>query len=130
VRAGAQPRHPGLPRFFLRRASGAGVLTELTVAGATLEIHLFRGESPARRIALEAPARVSERWLGELADFLSGRRAQPPVVEVKVVRVPVPAVPLHKRWWFWTLIGVAVAGGTAALLYPRPHNLDLVVSRP
>jgi hypothetical protein len=117
-------------REFLRRASGAGVLAELAVAGATLEIQLHRGESPARRIALEAPARASDKWLGELADFLSGRRAQPPVVEVKVVRVPVPAVPLHKRWWFWTLIGVAVAGGTAALLYPRPHNLDLVVSRP
>lgn len=40
-------------------------------------------------------------------------------VEQKPDDAPLPVVvqqkPLYKRWWFWTAIGVVVAGGASAL---------------
>lgn len=32
-------------------------------------------------------------------------------------RIDVASTPVYKRWWFWTLIGVAVAGVTAGVVY-------------
>lgn len=35
--------------------------------------------------------------------------------------------PIHKKWWFWTALGVAIAGGvTAAVLATRPKEQDPV----
>lgn len=36
-------------------------------------------------------------------------------IKPKVVKVTVRATPVYKRWWFWTVIGAVVAGGTAGL---------------
>ncbi|MFO0576809.1 MAG: hypothetical protein U1A78_22640 [Polyangia bacterium] len=58
---------------------------------------------------------------------LSGKPSEPPT-EVKPAEPPKPALqtslvaqpvdkpasqPVYKKWWFWTIIGVAVAGGVA-----------------
>ena len=80
---------------------------------------------------MELPGRLTDRWLGDLSDFLAGLRDRPPEPEVRVVTVQAkpPSLPFYKRWWFWTLVGVATAGGTAALFVPRGRSLDLVVNR-
>jgi tetratricopeptide (TPR) repeat protein len=46
----------------------------------------------------------------------------------RVIKIKEKAVPIHKRWWFWTAIGVAVAGSTAGVLakygeIKRPRDL-------
>jgi tetratricopeptide (TPR) repeat protein len=37
-------------------------------------------------------------------------------VEPAVVVEPAPSRPVYRRWWFWTVIGVVVAGATAGVL--------------
>jgi len=46
----------------------------------------------------------------------------------KVITVREKGIPIHKKWWFWTVIGVAVAGSTAGVLakygkIERPRDL-------
>jgi hypothetical protein len=48
-------------------------------------------------------------------------RPEPPPAQI--VTAPVPEEPpVYKRWWFWTAVGVAVAGGVAAALLLRPSS--------
>jgi hypothetical protein len=123
-------------RDFLRRTAGAAVIVELAAAATQLRVRVLRGAALLRESVLELPARLGERWLGELADHVTGARSAPPIVErpAPVVVVSPPAklgTPLYKRWWFWTVIGVAVVGaGAGALLAPRgQRTLDVHVSR-
>jgi tetratricopeptide (TPR) repeat protein len=68
-----------------------------------------------------------EGYIHEMEALKRGRAAVPPQASapraspalaappaIAIERAPV-APPIYKRWWFWTLLGTAVAGGTAAL---------------
>src|SRR5439155_8052855 len=102
------------------------------LSGTSLRITAFEDDRLAREASVEVPARLGERWLGELADFLAGKRAEPPVVlepaQVVTTQSATLARPVYKRWWFWTIVGAVVVGGAAAaLLAPRGGTtLDLV----
>jgi tetratricopeptide (TPR) repeat protein len=55
---------------------------------------------------------------------LAARPLPPPPLEVTMVDLPPPPEhrPLFGRWWFWTLIGAAVAGGATAYVLTRPSK--------
>ena len=38
---------------------------------------------------------------------------------------PAESPPVYKRWWFWTAVGVAVVGGTVAVVLATSGNKDL-----
>jgi hypothetical protein len=119
-------------RPTLLKLAGADGVVEVEVSGTTVRLRPSRDAVPLRTVHVELPARLAAGWLDELALHLAGKREKPPEMEVRVVRVPVaPASPpLYRRWWFWTLVGAAIAGGTAAILVPRPGSgLDLVIIR-
>jgi hypothetical protein len=105
-------------RTFLREAAGAANLVDLAVSG-TLRIGRARGEKPLPEASAALPLRLDPRWLDDLADFLVGKRLLPPALPAAPVAKA--GAPFYKRWWFWTLVGVAVAGGlTGFLAVPRP----------
>jgi tetratricopeptide (TPR) repeat protein len=53
-----------------------------------------------------------------------------PRAEPRTEPAPPPPRPIYARWWFWTVAGVAVAGGTAAAIVAtstssaNPRNID------
>jgi tetratricopeptide (TPR) repeat protein len=38
--------------------------------------------------------------------------------------------PIYKRWWFWTAVGVAVVGGTVAVVMATRGNKDIPCGEP
>jgi hypothetical protein len=52
---------------------------------------------------------------------LSARPDEPPSPGLAVVDVPAKQEkpPVYKRWWFWTVIGGAVAAGAATYVLTR-----------
>jgi hypothetical protein len=104
-------------------------------------------------------AKTDTELQGKLDVYIAETRAlvasgptepQSPPAESDAEPVPAPLTapltpiekpkPIYKKWWFWTIIGVAVAGGvtTAAVLATRPGPLppdppldaDVTVLRP
>jgi hypothetical protein len=60
-------------------------------------------------------------------DALPAPRLTPTTVPVGPTSTPVPpppprSTPIYKRWWFWTLIGAAVAGATAGAVAGTTHR--------
>lgn len=49
---------------------------------------------------------------------------QQPYMRPVVKYVLTPSRPIYKRWWFWTLIGVAAAGGAAAVAVAVTRSSD------
>jgi hypothetical protein len=51
--------------------------------------------------------------------------------EIKPPTIVIPSTPVYKKWWFWTIVGVAVAGGTTAIILvslpPQPPETGGVV---
>jgi hypothetical protein len=44
--------------------------------------------------------------------------------------VSAEAAPIYKRWWFWTAVGVAVVGGTVAVIMATRGNKDIPCGEP
>jgi len=56
---------------------------------------------------------------------LSARPSQPQAIPQAAKPDPVPEAddaPIYKKWWIWTAVGVAVAGGATAFFLIRPHG--------
>ena len=68
-----------------------------------------------------------ERERAARAAIASPRPAPSPAVTDQLLTAAPPAAepgkPLYRRWWVWAIAGVAVAGITTALLYPRQGDL-------
>jgi tetratricopeptide (TPR) repeat protein len=75
---------------------------------------------------LEAPGEAPAAAPGGVPQALRARPPTAPATDLTVVDVappPAPASkPVYKRWWFWTLVGGAVAAGAAAYVLTRPSG--------
>jgi hypothetical protein len=65
---------------------------------------------------LEARAEGYEPYVSELM-LAPGQERN---LDLELRRPPALDRPLHKKWWFWTGLGTAVAGGTVAAFMLRP----------
>ena len=104
--------HLGMARCAaaLRALAGEARIVRLRSSQA---LALHEG-SASRRTTL--PVRLESRWLAQLADWFLGKRPSPPELVDPMAKV----TPLYKRWWVWTLVGVALAGTvTAIVVAPR-----------
>lgn len=83
------------------------------------------------RLLIDGAALTAPRWLdagehrveasaaGHLPARLTLAVAAGEALHLDAALAPVAApTPLTRRWWFWTAVGVAVAGATAAVLVP------------
>jgi hypothetical protein len=115
-------------RAALRQVGGGADLLELHTVAGSLRAERWRGERLQGTASAPLALRMERRWLAELADYLLGIRETPPVLEIPRAAPP----PIYKRWWFWTLIGIAVAGGASAAVLgrPGPPTLEITFSRP
>lgn len=99
-----------------RQEQAAG--EEVTLHGYLYDLRsrkLLRTESTRVRLPGGAPAAGS---LSSLADSLYASIDYEGSLQVPVDKPPPPVAeskPLYKRWWFWTALGVIVAGGASAL---------------
>jgi hypothetical protein len=72
-------------------------------------------------LALAGPATADQKASRLFAVASSeARQARPAVPAPPPVQVV--ATPVYRRWWFWTAIGVVVAGGVAAAFVLRPSS--------
>ena len=91
--------------------------------GPSEEASIVRGERPARGAL--ACADDDQRCLARSL-YLLARGEAPPAPP----RAAAPA-PFYKRWWFWTIVGAAVAGGAATGIYfgtRTPSGVDVVAT--
>jgi hypothetical protein len=76
-------------------------------------------------LTLASPAMADQKAsrLFSVAAAEAGRQ-QPAAVRPEPEPLPlqVVATPVYRPWWFWTVVGVAVAGGAAAALLLRPSS--------
>jgi tetratricopeptide (TPR) repeat protein len=56
----------------------------------------------------------------------------PPATPLQLTAPPpgTEPAPIYKRWWFWTAVGVAVVGGTAAVVMATRSNKDIPCGEP
>jgi hypothetical protein len=86
-------------------------LGEPEAALAAYEQYLREDPQTQRRAGVEERIGRLERQLAKPAP---PRRVEtPPPVATPAVRVEAHTTPLYKKWWLWTIVGVAVAGGVA-----------------
>jgi hypothetical protein len=100
-------------------------------------IGLFRDYLGKGRSISAGERREVESYIAEMqqlreraqgAPAPGGERALPaaprePAPDQRLVARPVnEGSPLYQRWWFWTAVGVAAAGGVAAVLLSRPSG--------
>lgn len=88
----------------------------------------------SRVIQVAAGGNVRERFdlppsptpvpaIARAADPAPSGRGDPQLLATHAADAPAPAEsPVYTRWWFWTLIGAAAAGGVAAFLLTRPGD--------
>jgi len=77
---------------------------------ANLEKAVFHFESYLHQLQTPAERERMQRRIDDVKRELQGLRVA-------------QRTPVYKRWWFWTVIGVAVAGATtAAILATRPED--------
>jgi hypothetical protein len=120
----------------LRRVLGQDPLL-LTVthtvarAGGSLEARLTGRGSRADRCSGPTPARLADCLGPVLFQLGSGRPYRPSAA----APAQVAAAPVYRRWWFWTLVGAAVAGagaGTGIYFATRSDpgtNIDLELAK-
>jgi tetratricopeptide (TPR) repeat protein len=116
-------------RRYLETKPAAAYAAAVTTLITQLEAEeRAAGDERARRAAREADT----RRLGEEATRLqllaqSGPAASARRVELELKRkdLPPPTPPITQRWWFWTGLGVVVAGAaiTATVVATSPHPL-------
>jgi hypothetical protein len=101
-------------------------------------VWVVRKQTPARGSGHVASlfSRPHERFLTEVrvqsaesvdvtAETLAGQIRmvhRKPIAEIEKSDEQVDATPFYKTWWFWTVVGVAAAGGataTTVLLWPE-----------
>lgn len=98
---------PSFGNIFIdgRLAGSGAVEIELPAGGHTLVITAPGHQSSQQELLIAA--------------------GQNRVVKMELDRV-VKKTPVHKRWWLWTAVGVAIAGGTAAAVaVPLGSRLEL-----
>ncbi len=80
--------------------------------------YLNRAVNPPNRAEVEAKIRALQADLDQ-AQAAKATQATPAasiaqpatvVVPVAVVAAPPPRTPIYKKWWLWTIVGVAVVG--------------------
>jgi tetratricopeptide (TPR) repeat protein len=83
------------------------------------------GSTPARAAPLPAPVTEPAHFQASrpVPRALAARPAEPPAGGLTVVDVrPTESPSIFNRWWFWTLVGGAVAAGAAAYVLTRPAS--------
>lgn len=90
------------------RASGTRDRMEVELALANLA-----GRQVVNRVRRDIKWQKRDK---ELIDGLVDELFRIPELPVLEAPVPVQAVPVYQTWWFWTVIGVAAAGSTVAVL--------------
>jgi hypothetical protein len=95
--------------------------------------YLGKGRSISADERREVEAYIAEmeqlRERSRGAPATGGERALPraprePAPDQRLVARPMnEGLPLYRRWWFWTALGVAAAGGVAAVVLSRPSAL-------
>jgi hypothetical protein len=91
--------------------------TRIFVDGKNLGVAPLTVELPAGGHQLEARADGYETYRGELVLAAGQQRNVDLALQLPP---PTARAPVYSRWWFWTGIGTAVAGGTAAAFLLRP----------
>lgn len=88
--------------------SGGSVIVD-----AALEPEGSAPTTDTPHVAEVAPTRVAP------PEAAAPQRSPDPRVALEPPRRDAPAVstPIYRRWWFWTLIGVGVAGATTAVVF-------------
>jgi tetratricopeptide (TPR) repeat protein len=103
-------------REYLRKAKDARPEQRAEVEGFIRELESARQPPPVApppRAAAPAPAASAPRAAPPSAP--RKEPAPPPSVLVSAPPAPEGSPPIHKRWWFWTGLGVIAAGvGIAA----------------
>ena len=100
-------------RLYLRKLPDAPnrAAVETLIAELEAKIERRRAERQRqRRLEAERQRQLQLRLQREAAERRN-RLVQPPP------QVPDETPPLYRRWWFWTLVGVAVAGGAAGVYF-------------
>ncbi|WP_428261230.1 PEGA domain-containing protein [Haliangium sp.] len=125
---------------YLRRVMPDGdflrygvIRIQANIAGAEVIIGgTSRGRTPLDPVRLPAPASYDIRIASEGYVPFEASAAVPPDSEVLVrASLARQESAWYKRWWVWTLVGVAaVAGGTTAYLLTRDDDVPVVIEFP
>jgi len=105
---------------------GATVVVDDVVVGRTPLLHGIYVKPGRYLLRVAAPGRPAwERTVvlpaGSLKEVRVNLEETPPALVAPVPEQPPPppqrgSTPVYKRWWFWTLIGVGVAGATTGIV--------------
>jgi hypothetical protein len=101
-------------RDYLRKAKDLSADERQEIEGYIKEMEDLKRQQEGRAAAAAQPATPTAPVVPLPA---SGSQVAPEVVVVttpEAVAPPVEAKPVYERWWFWTLIGGAVAVGLGA----------------
>jgi hypothetical protein len=90
--------------------------TRISIDGQARGVAPLDLELQAGGHQLEARADGFEDHRGELM-LAAGQQRN---VDVELRRPAPASAPIHKKWWFWTGLGTAVAGGTVAAFLLQP----------
>ena len=70
--------------------------------------------------------RVTRTGFKPFSATVSASVDAPAELTVTLQRDPTPkATPVYKRWWFWTAVGVVVAGGAGTGIYLATRGDDI-----
>jgi hypothetical protein len=95
------------------------------IEGYMKEMEALQAER-AREAAAESPVDGSSApaAAAQPVPDLSVHPPPPPIVQTNVREVA-PRSPIYTRWWFWTGIGVAIAGGVVAAVVLNRSSVDV-----
>jgi len=97
-----------------------GYLRAMKEGDATAEVKQELADLRAQ-IDKERAAQRGPRKSGKLSPAaVSTNATASPVLHARVPSTPAHPRPFYKRWWFWTAVGVVVAGAAAVVAATRP----------
>jgi hypothetical protein len=106
-----------IPRSGRVSITSSRPATRVTIDGQDRGLAPLSLELPAGGHQLEAQADGYEPFRSELV-LAAGQERK---VDIEMLLPPARvAQPVYKKWWFWTGLGAAVAGGTATAFLLRP----------